>query len=300
MFRANEKISRAYPVLLVLTGVIALLPTSWLSWTRDLSDVVRLPITPLAHAGNRLAGMLRPVDASDGLHSEDLRGQLELLESDRDRYERLYRAQRLRSQELAAQLRLLQHLPESVLRAPRPPMILPSDVTGRNPRDVISPVELELEPEIVDRVLEGDVATWKHQYLVGRVVRISPFRVTVLPVTHPDTGPVQAVLVDPGNRDITAPPPRLLLKPLGDGTFAGEVNHRHGTTVGDEVVLADPAWPDWAQALQVGTVEEVRQLDEAPLRDLVIVRPRFQLFELPHVMLLARDGEGLASGDATP
>ena len=40
-------------------------------------------------------------------------------------------------------------------------MILPTDVTGRDPRDVISPVELELTPEIADRVLEGDVATWK-------------------------------------------------------------------------------------------------------------------------------------------
>ena len=118
MFRATERISRVYPVVLLLTAVVALLPTNWLYWTRDLSDVIRLPITPVAHAGNRLAGMLRPVDAGDGLNTEDLRGQLQLLETERDRYERLYRAQRLRSQELAAQLRLLQHLPESVLRAP--------------------------------------------------------------------------------------------------------------------------------------------------------------------------------------
>lgn len=300
MFRATERIPRVYPVVLLLTAVAALLPTNWLYWTRDLSDVIRLPITPVAHAGNRLAGILRPVDASDGLNTEDLRGRLELLETERDRYERLYRAQRLRSQELAAQLRLLQHLPESVLRAPRPPMILPSDVTGRDPRDVVSAVELDLVPEIADRVQEGDVATWKHQYLVGRVVRISSFRVTVLPVTHPDTGPVQAVLVDSQDQDLAAPPPRLLLKPLGDGTFAGEINHRYATAPGDEVVLADPGWPAWAQALHVGNVESVRQLDEAPLRDLVIIRPRYQLFELPHVMLLAGDTDDLAAGDLQP
>ena len=300
MFRATERISRVYPVVLLLTVVASLLPTGWLYWTRDLSDVIRLPITPVAHAGNRLAGILRPVDATDGLNTEDLRGRLELLETERDRYERLYRAQRLRSQELASQLRLLQNLPESVLRAPRPPMILASDVTGRNPRDVISAVELDLVPEIAERVLEGDVATWKHQYLVGRVVRISPFRVTVLPVTHPDTGPVQAVLVHNRNQDLSTPPPRLLLKPVGDGTFAGEVNHRHGTAVGDEVVLADSGWPAWAQALELGRVESVRQLDEAPLRDLIIIRPKYQLFELPHVMLLARDEEPSTSGAVQP
>lgn len=300
MFRATERTTWIFPLVLALTGVVAILPTGWLHWTRDLSDVIRLPITPMAHAGNRLAGWLRPVDSVDGLNTVELRSRLLLLESERDLYERLFRAQRLRSQELAGQLRLLQRLPDSVLRAPRPPLILTSDVTSRDPRNVVSPVELKLLPEISDRVVEGDVATWEHQYLVGRVARISSFRVTVLPLTHPDIGPVQGVVLAAGDMDIAATPPRVLLKPLGDGTLAAEINHRYGTSVGDEIVLADPAWPEWAQALNLGRVEEVRQLDEAPLRDLIIIRPRYQLYQLPHVMLLARNEEDVVAGEVVP
>lgn len=301
MFRVSERSNSVFSTVLVLTGLVALLPTAWLHWTRDLSDVLRLPITPVAHMGNQLAGMLRPVASNDGMNEADLREQLQLLEVDRDRYQRLFRAQRLRSQELASQLRLLQDLPEALVRSPRPPIILATDVTARDPGDVVSAVEVQISPEIDQRVVVGDVATWLNERLVGRVAHRSRFRVTILPLTHPDTGVIQAVVLDPARESTGAPPARVLLKPLGDGQFAAEIDHRLGTTPGSDVVLADPTWPTWAQALHVGRVESVRQLDEAPLRDLLIIRPGVQLHELPHVVLLARDDEPItAQGEFGP
>jgi hypothetical protein len=295
MFRVSERSNSTFSFVLAATVLASVLPTTWLHWTRDLSDVIRLPITPVAHAGNRLAGWLRPVDSGDGMNEADLRVHLEVLEQDRDRFQRLYRAQRLRSQELAAQLRLLQDLPEGLLRAARPPVILPTDVTARDPGDVVSMVEVKLTPDIEDRVVVGDVATWLNERLVGRVAHRSSFRVTILPLTHPDTGPIQGVVLDAAQEATGAPPARVLLKPLGDGLLAAEVDHRLGTSIGADVVLADPTWPIWAQALHVGSVISVEQIDEAPLRDLIIVQPAVQLHELPHVVLLARDEEPVAS-----
>jgi len=92
-----------------------------------------------------------------------------------------------------------------------------------------------------------------------------------------------------------------LLNPLGDGSFAGEVDHRYGTLPGSQVVLADSEWPPWAQALGVGVIESVEQIDEAPLRDLVIVRPRIQLHQLPEIILLASDEDPMAlTGELNP
>ena len=301
MFRVTERSNSFFSIVLILTGVLAILPTNWLAWTRDLSDIVRLPITPVAHAGNLLAGWLRPVDAVDGMNESDLRERMVVLEDERDRFKRLYHALQLRTQDLSAQLGLLQGLPDRMLQGPRPPLILPTDVTARDPGDVVSPVEVEVTPQIDERVNVGDVAIWRHEYLVGRVASRSSFRVTILPLAHLDTGPFQVAVLIPGQEEAGLAPPRMLLNPLGDGSFAGEVDHRHGTLPGSQVVLADSEWPPWAQALGVGVIESVEQIDEAPLRDLVIVRPRIQLHQLPEIILLASDEDPMTlTGELKP
>ena len=68
MFRVSERSNSTFAFVLAATVLASVLPTAWLHWTRDLSDVIRLPITPVAHAGNRLAGWLRPVDSGDGMN----------------------------------------------------------------------------------------------------------------------------------------------------------------------------------------------------------------------------------------
>ncbi|MBT5583113.1 MAG: hypothetical protein HOJ54_03810 [Phycisphaerae bacterium] len=39
------------------------------------------------------------------------------------------------------------------------------------------------------------------------------------------------------------------------------------------LVLADARWPAWSHGLEVGLVERVEAIDEAPLRQRVVARP---------------------------
>ena len=54
---------------------------------------------------------------------------------------------------------------------------------------------------------------------------------------------------------------------------------------GDEVVLLDEDWPASAQGLRIGVIESVKPNDKVPLRNIVIVRPTYQLSQVRMVVL---------------
>ena len=116
-------------LVLMVTLVVALLPTRWLAWTADAADIVRIPVVPLASIGNRLAASLRPMRI---LRSPSGIDDILEVEGQRDRLERLLRGEQMRTAELEEQLRHLQGLPAST-RLVAPPLMLQSEVTGRRP-----------------------------------------------------------------------------------------------------------------------------------------------------------------------
>ncbi|MCH2153766.1 MAG: hypothetical protein MK089_10545 [Phycisphaerales bacterium] len=269
--------------VLAVTLVVAVLPTRWLSWTADAADIVRIPVVPLASIGNRLAASLRPMRV---LRSPAGTDDILEVEGQRDRLERLLRSEQMRTAELEEQLRHLQGLPAST-RLVAPPLLLQSEVTGRRPDHPVSGVELQLPLEAVDRVRIGDAITWDGRWLVGRITRVSDFRLSALPLTHPDIGPLRTLVLRGEDGIDTAVP--ALLRQDGRGEFVTEVDRRAGISIGDRIILSDRGWPASLQAFQIGRVVELSDVDEAPLRRRLRVEPQVHLHELPWVVIVGRD-----------
>ena len=280
----------ALPVALLLILVVALLPARLLPWTADVSDLVLVPVRPLAHAGTLVGQAVRTVRADAG-GAEDPAVSIPFLEEERDRYRRLYEAERLRSGTLAASLQALQGLPDRGATA-APPLLLKLDVVGRDPRDGLSTASLKLGPASRARVQAGDAAVFAHEHVVGRGVRVSEFSATVLPLAHEESGPVRGTLAPRNDRgddrgDDRSRTTHVQLMPTGDGDFRAEIDLRTDVQLGDVVMLDDDRWPGWSKALVIGAVVEVEPIDDAPLLQQLTVRPAYQLARLPHVVVLS-------------
>ena len=266
--------------------VLSMFPASWLGWTRDLSDLVRIPVTPISHVGMMLTGWIRPATVPSDLPTDTI-NRTQFAETERDLYRQLYHAQMLRSTELADQLRELQSLPETALRNPKPPVALPIDLTGNRPSDPSSIVELKLSSEYVDRIRTGDIVVVGSD-IVGRVIRVGLTRVEVRPSTHKDVGLIRAAIVPAHPRNENGPPLRaeVLIRSAGSGGLYAEVSTDSSVVVGDLVVLDDPSWAEVGSGLVLGVVTSTSPLDAAPLRHVVTIAPRRQIRDLVRVVVL--------------
>tara|TARA_B100000959_G_scaffold271033_1_gene318712 strand:+ start:2591 stop:3403 length:813 start_codon:yes stop_codon:yes gene_type:complete len=261
-------------------------PANWLWWTRDLSDLSRIPVTPVSHIGMMMSGWIRPAAAPSDLPS-DTESRTELAESERDHYRQLYHAQMLRSTELADQLRELQLLPDSALRNPNPPVMLPIDITGIQPSDTTAIIELKLSSEYVDRIAEGDIAIVGRD-IVGRVIRVGLTRIEVQPSIHSDVGHIRVVIVPahPGKEYGSPLRAEALVRSDGAGGLHTDVPADSGVVTGDLVVLDDPSWPAVGLGLVLGVVTESGPMDAAPLRHWVSIVPRRQARDLVRLVVL--------------
>jgi hypothetical protein len=266
--------------------VLAMFPANWLGWTRDLSDLIRIPVTPISHIGMMMTGWIRPAAEPADLPS-DTENRTDLAVSERDHYRQLYHAQMLRSTELADQLRELQLLPDSALRNPNPPVTLSIDVTGVRPSDPTSIVELKLSSEYIDRIEEGDIAIVGRD-IIGRVIRVGMTRIEVRPSTHKDVGLIRAAIVPAHPGKEHGPPLRAeaLVRSDGVGGLYAEVPADSGVVIGDLVVLDDTSWPEVGLGLVLGVVIETAPMDAAPLRHSVLIVPRRQARDLVRLVVL--------------
>lgn len=153
---------------------------------------------------------------------------------------------------------------------------LAASVTGTG-SDVGSPV-LFVRAGAKQGVDVGSVATVQFVHLLGRVTGVRPRAATILPITSPASGVLDAIVVTAGVPGGL----RTQLKPAGDGTLVGDVEDKTDANTqqpiepkaGDEVRLADPTrWPMHAQMLIVGKVVSVEPSPRQPLRKTVVVRP---------------------------
>lgn len=265
-------------------------PASWLSWTSDLADLVRVPVTPFSHAGILITNWVRPaIDPSDLPSDEQERNDLAIAE--RDHYRKLWTAQMLRATELADQLRELQALPSSALRNPQPPVILQIDVTGRNSSDVAGALELKLSRGTSERILVGDIAV-VGQDIVGRISRVGLTRAELIPTNHKDVRLTKAAIIPAhpsgGRSPLLA---EIIMQSTGDASMIAEVPATSGVQEGDLVQLDDPSWPSVGAGLTLGVVLDVLQLDEAPLRQRVRIVPRQRARDVSRVAVLVSGEE---------
>jgi hypothetical protein len=286
-----RKSTKALPTAVVIIIAISMFPATWLGWTADVADVFRIPVTPFSHVGMLIKSWVRPaIEPFDMPTDEKERNDLAVAE--RDHYRQLYHSQMLRSTELAGQLRIMQSLPETALRNPLPPLVISVDLTGIKPSNPSGTVELKLSRAIVDRIFEGDVAIVGRD-IVGRITRVGLTRMELLPITHKDSGYIKASIVPAHPLEDTRPPllAKIVVQPTDGGIFISEVHANSGVLEGDLVILDDPAWPISGKGLILGEVRNIRQLDEAPLRNFLTIEPRRRAREYTIVVVLG-SGEG--------
>lgn len=283
-----------FSLILLLTVLAVCAPAHWLTWVDDAADVVRAPIMPLSRAGTALASWLRPPKDPSGRPVED--AELGQLRADRDRYEQLWQQQRLRADALADQLRALQALPSSALRGVNTPLVVATEVTGRDPRDARSPIELRVPREGLERLAVGDVVVWDGHIVVGRLADVSAVRAIVLPIANGETPPIEVAVAADAD-DPQQPVFRMLLRQQRDGTFSADIDRRRSVLPGQRLILADPRWPAWAQGMDIAVVDHLADIDDAPLRRRVVARTAADAPAISLVTILSAD-EGMAEGMA--
>ena len=268
-----------------LIVAISLFPASWLGWTKDISDLVRVPVTPLSHVGILLTGWVRPAaQLSDLPMDQEERNTLAIAE--REHYRQLYHAQLLRSTELADILRDLQQLPESALRNPLPPISVPIDITGINPHKPSASVELKLARGVSGRISEGDLAIVGRD-VIGRVTDVGLTRISLLPTTHRSHGHVRTSIV-PAHPNSGRSPILATVLAYADGKpyLYAECASSLDVQIGDLVVIDDSSWSGYAKGLIAGKVTAINPIDEAPLRSAIEITPRQKSRDVARVIIL--------------
>jgi cell shape-determining protein MreC len=269
-----------------LTALMALLPARWLGWTAVAADIVAVPVQPLADAGVRLSRVLRGPEGGTSGESEALRRRTQELDATRA----LLHAARLRIEALQEEIRHLQDARRFHRGVRIDPLFV--RVTGRSPDRARGPVRIDAGTR--DGVTPGTVAVYRGAHLLGRVADdVGRLSCWIVPVTDPATGLVEVVILpgDDPTADL-ADAPRVQLKAVGDGALAGDLDSTRVVRPGDVALLADPAWPDSAQGMILGTVRSVEPKDLQPLRNLITVVPEFHAHHVASMTLKIERPEG--------
>ncbi|MEE8155533.1 MAG: rod shape-determining protein MreC [Phycisphaerales bacterium] len=293
MARKIAPSKRAFRVAIAFIGILAILPNRWLRpWTSDLAAVVNVPLEPFEYAGTKIRQWIRPTPDPLSVETE----QVQRLIEDRDEVHALYRAAQLRVEALEQEISELQ----DAQRFHRGGNITPvfAHVTGRSPGRGGGPLRLRAGTR--EGVTPNTIAVYRGVHLIGHVTNdVRHLSSRLLPLTDRAARWVTGIILSAD--DPTAPisdAPRVDLKPLGNGTLSGEIERARDVRPGDLVRLADPSWPDSAQGMIIGYVKSVAHKDDDPLRDAVVVEPRYLAADLDAVTLkieqrqkLDKDGE---------
>lgn len=289
MSSVRVRASRVFLAVIALVLILSMLPTGLLGWVGDLSSIVRLPVAPLNDLGNSAAAWLRPVPKPHADLPPDAQELVKNLEEQRDRYERLYHATSQRILELQDQLAQLQQVPIDTLEAPV--SLLRAQITTRHPSEPNAPVQLNRGKR--QGVATSTIAVYNGVHLIGRVAEVTPVSCSLHPLTDSATGLIRAAILPAADDTLTIKEAaRVALKPTGDGAFLGEVAKERQIKPGDNVRLFDSAWPMSAQAMIIGIVTDVRTKDDQPLRNEIVVKPRYTVAQLADVTLIVEDESG--------
>lgn len=283
MPRSFFNTQRSLAIALTLTFIAALLPGRALGWTRPLAEVVQIVVTPFALPLNMLGEWLRPSPSTLGRGPVGDEEYVRHLESQMREFERRYLAEQAKVEALERQLEQLQKFSSEQLRTPVRPIT--ARVALRAPTSSIGLVTLNRGAR--HGVKPSTIAVYDAVQLLGQVTDdVSAVQCTLRPITHPSTRMIEAVVVprDHAGGSISSFP-KLLLRPVGNGTFSAEAEANVPISVGDVVRLLDPAWPQSAQAMIVGMVESVQNDDMQPLRHNITVRPALQISQVADVVL---------------
>ena len=297
MRRSLLSAQRAFPLTLVVTLAISLLPGAALGWVKPLAEITEMLLTPFTLPLNSLAEWLRPPpDTIQGtmVDPEAIRH----LDAERMEFERLYLAEQARADELERQLQQLQNAPADLPRVQIKPLL--ARISIRHADDPLGLVTINRGAR--DGVSAGTVAVYNHVHFIGQVHETSNLQSKLVPASAKTMRVRGAVIAKdrPSAAISLASAPKLGFDAVGDGTFVAEPDKSVVISPGDDVVILDEDWPGSAQGLRIGVVESVKPNDKVPLRNIVIVRPAYQLSQVQMVVLRIEshdeDGEAAGSG----
>ncbi len=296
MSRSAITTQRVFAITLAGTLVLALLPTDWLrGWTADAADILKLPTTPIEHAGTAVRQWLRPPRASHTL--DDLSGDaeeiIEQLSRERDRERDLRRRQEMVTRELREQLEELRRIeiePEN-----GDVRLLDAAAYAHNPHLPVGTVELNRGRR--HGVREGSVVVFR-SHVIGRISRVQYLRSYVTPITSQSVGVMRGVVFPQEHADEPMRDDWMIdLIPQGGGVFHATIDHTADVGTGDVVRLNDPAWHSAARGMIVGRVESVRTHDDEPLRRRLVIRAMYRPHELSTVVIMIDQSTGDAGPD---
>lgn len=292
MARNASRSQRAFAAAVLVTVVLALLPTSWLlPWTSGLAAVLSAIVQPAGQVGVSIRNWLRPPNDPVAKESQ----QVQQLIDDREELRQLLYASRLRIEVLEEEMRERQDAQRFNQGVQIDPLF--ARITGRTPDRPRGMVRLNVGAR--NGVTPGTVAVFRGVHLIGRVAgdvaRLSSW---LVPIIDRNTGLLEAIIL-PAD-DPVAPvedAPRLQLTQDTHGALIGDLEKDVVVQRGDIVRLSDPAWPDSAQGMIIGFVESVREQDQRPLLNAITVRPQYHAHRLAFVTLKIERRVSRSEGD---
>jgi len=277
----------AFPGVIVLTLILSLLPTAAVKWVGVPAELMGFVMAPGRLLGSWVGEALRPPPSQFSDVADN--PELHELQIESDFYAREYRRVELRVHELEEQLEQLQRVPVEALNTPI--SLMSAAIISRNPNQLHGP--MELRGGSLSGISTNSFAVYGGVHLIGRVIKVSRFSCWLQPLTGSKPGQAgyirAAVFPQDQQASGTAVVHRVQLKPQNDGIFLGDAETIWALASGDLVVLDDPAWPGAAQGMIIGTITSIHAKDEAPLRQVIDVTPRYSAFQLHRVTLLNED-----------
>lgn len=262
-----------------LALVLSLLPGRYLNtWTADAAAIIQLPVVPFGHALVKVRTWLRP---GEGV-LPDSSPAVQMLQQELEQFKTLYQATELENQRLREEIEQLTLARRDGGQAAA--RLQYASIVGENAQSTGRVFTLNRGSRA--GVTPGTVAVYNGVHLIDRIAEgVAPLTSKLIPLTDTEIKNVEVYLQIDATSSPTRETPRALLRPAGDGTLIGEVALDAGVEVGFVARLDDPSWPPTATALIVGTVEKLDPKPENPLRQIVIVRPRFTAENLASVTL---------------
>lgn len=255
-------------LLVALALVLALLPERLLlPWSSDLARLCTMPIAPVSHLGVYLRDRIRPPKAAFDPRAPEV---LEL-ESEVERFRRLYEAARLEGERLERTIAALDAVSTRVGGGRH--RLLEASIVGSDPTR--SDGVLRINAGQRHGVTAGAPAFLDGDAFVGVVGSdVGAVGASVVPSIRLQSIGVR--IYPAAGSDPSRPPsaaPGAMLKPTGRGTWEADVASAADLAVGMVARLADERVPKSALGARVGVVVDVRPVEQAPLARRIEVAP---------------------------
>jgi len=260
-------VRRIPPIVIAVAFVmlLGLVPARWVApWSSDLSAVVWVPLSPLAHAGTSIRLWLRPGNAAS-------READASVVEERDRYRGLWHAEQIKVQELEKRLRAYE-VAAKTSRGGDAKFAAASVLTRSASGGGFA---LKLNCGSRQGIAAGDVVLFGGDAIAGRIAPdVGNVTSTVMSVADRASGRVDAYITPAAQEGAKRTEPiSVQIVPDGRGQLRADIDLGSAVAAGDMVRVRDQAWPQGAQGMRIGVVREVRRKDAQPLRGEAIIDP---------------------------